>query len=264
LISDRPSRSESDHYGLFDAVDTTTGKIVWQMKVPQRAVSGVTVAGDLVFLGESNGKFHALNAQSGEVLWTFQSDMAGVGGANGSPAVYMVNGREYVVHAFGGNAQVRSGQPSPTGDTLIAFALPQEGVSEPNFVQANPQQVPLGEIPEANLIAAMPSPPEDARVVTLQMNALHFYPDTFTAQPGEKIAVQLINSSTDMNDHNIAFGFSTGTIGMEGVIPVGQEGYFVFTAPSEPGDYTFWCHVSEHRELGMEGTMTVAASVAQQ
>jgi uncharacterized cupredoxin-like copper-binding protein len=51
---------------------------------------------------------------------------------------------------------------------------------------------------------------------------------------------------------------------MEGVIPVGQEGYFVFTAPSEPGDYAFWCHVGEHKELGMEGTMTVAASVAQQ
>ena len=139
LITDKPSHPENDHYGLFDAVDTTTGKIVWQVKVPQRAASGITVAGDLVFLGESNGQFHALDAKSGNTLWTYQSNEPGVGGANGAPAVYVVNGREYVVNAFGGNTQVRSGQLSPPGDALIAFALPQAGQAEPNVVTATPK-----------------------------------------------------------------------------------------------------------------------------
>lgn len=106
------------------------------------------MAGDLVFWGQSNGKFNAVNAKTGETLWSFScqdyqgpgqtniqsscnadGNMEGqhaIGGANGAPAVYTVNGREYVVMAFGGNTQVRSGQVSPTGDALIAFALPSQ------------------------------------------------------------------------------------------------------------------------------------------
>ena len=64
-LCDRPSYPEGEHYGLFDALDTTTGKLAWQLKVPERAVSGLTVAGDLLFLGEGNGKFNALDAKSG-------------------------------------------------------------------------------------------------------------------------------------------------------------------------------------------------------
>jgi alcohol dehydrogenase (cytochrome c) len=43
IISDEPSRMDLAHYGLFDAVDTTTGKIAWQMKAPQRVASGALI-----------------------------------------------------------------------------------------------------------------------------------------------------------------------------------------------------------------------------
>jgi hypothetical protein len=33
----------------------------------------------------------------------------------------------------------------------------------------------------------------------------------------------------------------------------------VFTAPTEPGDYGFWCDVGSHRFQGMTGLLTVAA-----
>ena len=88
-------------------MNTTTGKIAWSSKLPQKMYSGIVVAGDLVFFGEGNGKFNAVDAQTGNVLWTFQSNLPNVGGANGAPAVYVVNGREYVVTDFDGNADAR-------------------------------------------------------------------------------------------------------------------------------------------------------------
>jgi glucose dehydrogenase len=42
------------------------------------------------------------------------------GGGNASPAIYEVNGVEYVVYGFGGNP----GYSFELGDTMIAFALP--------------------------------------------------------------------------------------------------------------------------------------------
>lgn len=173
------------HYGLFDAVDTTTGKIVWQMKVPQRVASGAVVAGDLVFVGESDGHFHALDARSGEKLWTyFDTNHPGVGGSNGAPAVYVVNGREYVVIGFGGNTQVRSGQISPPGDALIAFALPLPGEAGLNEVTASPQQVPTGEIPPEGLQPIGHSAPAGARVVDITTQEIQFSVSSLQAGAG--------------------------------------------------------------------------------
>jgi outer membrane protein assembly factor BamB len=58
-------------FGLFGATDTITGRVVWQVKVPQPTKSGLLVAGDLVFFGESNGRFHAADAKSGAILWSY-------------------------------------------------------------------------------------------------------------------------------------------------------------------------------------------------
>jgi glucose dehydrogenase len=79
------------------------------------------VGGDLVFFGDSNGLFHAADAKTGEILWTFDSStVPNAGGATASPAIYVVNGREYVVYGFGGNP----GESPILGDAVIAFALP--------------------------------------------------------------------------------------------------------------------------------------------
>jgi glucose dehydrogenase len=78
------------------------------------------VAGDLVFFGESNGLFHAADATTGQILWTYDaSTVANAGGGNASPAFYVVNGKEYVVYGFGGEP----GNSPVLGDAVIAFAL---------------------------------------------------------------------------------------------------------------------------------------------
>jgi PQQ-dependent dehydrogenase (methanol/ethanol family) len=126
----------SHPFGLFGATDATTGKIVWKIEVPIPAKSGVTVAGDLVFFGEGNGKFHAADAETGRILFTFdprRSRIRNVGGAAASPSAYVVDGREFVAYAFGGNVPDRNnfanldGQnpdSGKVGDAIIAFALP--------------------------------------------------------------------------------------------------------------------------------------------
>ena len=112
---------EVDH-GVYGAVDTRTGKIAWKIPVTTTTPdSGMGVAGDLVFFGESNGLFHAADARTGAILWTFDaSKVPNAGGATASPAFYVVNGKEYVVYGFGGEP----GNSPVLGDAVIAFALP--------------------------------------------------------------------------------------------------------------------------------------------
>ena len=112
-------------FGIFGATDTTTGKVVWTIRVPQPAKSGVLVAGDLFFFGEGNGKFHAADARTGKVLFTFDgTSIPNGGGAQAAPVAYVAGGKEYIVNAFGGNFADRQFAPNPPGDALVAFSLP--------------------------------------------------------------------------------------------------------------------------------------------
>ncbi len=114
----------STNYGIFGATNVDTGKVIWQDRVDQPAKSGVSVAGDLVFFGESNGLFHAADAGNGHILWSFDgTSIPGGGGANASPSIYQAKGREFVLNAFAGNAPDQE-FGSITGDAIVAFALP--------------------------------------------------------------------------------------------------------------------------------------------
>jgi glucose dehydrogenase len=81
----------------------------------------MSVAGDLVFFGDSGGLFYAASAATGEILWVFDAwTVPNATGGNASAAVYEINGVEYVVYGFGGEP----GQSFALGDAVIAFALP--------------------------------------------------------------------------------------------------------------------------------------------
>jgi quinohemoprotein ethanol dehydrogenase len=109
-------------HGVYGAINTVTGKVAWSIPIISSIPnSGMTVGGDLVFFGDGNGLFYAASAATGEVLWVFDAlTVPDAGGANAAPAVYEVDGVEYVVNAFGGSPFW-----SPLlGDAVIAFALP--------------------------------------------------------------------------------------------------------------------------------------------
>jgi PQQ-dependent dehydrogenase (methanol/ethanol family) len=85
------------------AIDIETGRIVWevpQVGAPEANYSGVlSTAGGLVFYGETGGSFAAVDAKSGQTLWHFDTGQDW----RASPMTYLVNGRQHVAIASGGN-----------------------------------------------------------------------------------------------------------------------------------------------------------------
>jgi quinohemoprotein ethanol dehydrogenase len=110
------------NYGVYGAVNLTTGTVGWTIPITTTLPdSSVSVAGDLVFFGDSTGIFYAASAATGEILWVFDANtVPDVGGGNGGAAIYEINGVEYVVYGFGGEP----GSSFQLGDAVIAFALP--------------------------------------------------------------------------------------------------------------------------------------------
>lgn len=103
--------------GTLTAIDPADGAIRWQLQTDLPLVSGVlATAGNLVFTGESNGDFIAVDAANGTRLWRFATGA----GVNAPPVTYRAGGRQYVVVAAGGHALFKF----PLGDAVIAFALP--------------------------------------------------------------------------------------------------------------------------------------------
>ena len=73
----------------------------------------------VVFVGSGSnvaGYFFAFDASTGELLWKFNTGA----GVFSSPAVYMVNGEEFVTVASGGGERGRRG-----GDLILTFGLPK-------------------------------------------------------------------------------------------------------------------------------------------
>jgi alcohol dehydrogenase (cytochrome c) len=105
-----------EQWGVLSAVDYHTGKIRWEVKTQQPLIGGVlATAGGLVFFGEGNGRFNALDSATGAQLWSFQAGA----GVNAPPASYTVDGKQYIVVAAGGNTQL----DYKRGNNIIAFSL---------------------------------------------------------------------------------------------------------------------------------------------
>ena len=100
------------------AFDISTGEVVWEVPQvgPQEAnYSGVlSTAGGLVFYGETGGRFAAVDARTGKTLWTFKANQPW----KASPITYIMNGRQYVAIASGGN--------------ILSFALGPSASSMPS------------------------------------------------------------------------------------------------------------------------------------
>ena len=103
-------------YGNITAVDYNTGKIKWQVETEQPMIGGImATAGGILFTGEGNGTFSALDSANGRTLWSFQAGA----GVNAPPSSYTVNGKQYIVVAAGGNVQLNFKR----GNNIIAFTL---------------------------------------------------------------------------------------------------------------------------------------------
>jgi quinoprotein glucose dehydrogenase len=122
-------------WGTLNAINLNTGDYAWQIPLgeyPELAERGIkntgtenyggpiVTAGGLVFIGATNfdKKFRVFDKMTGELLWETTLPFSG----NATPAMYEVNGRQFVAIAAGGG-KGRSG--SASGGTYVAFALPR-------------------------------------------------------------------------------------------------------------------------------------------
>jgi quinoprotein glucose dehydrogenase len=120
-------------WGTLNAIDLNTGKYLWKIPLgeyPELAEKGmkdtgcenyggpVVTASGLVFIGATiyDDKIRAFDSSNGKLLWEYKLPFAGLA----TPAVYMVDGREYVVIAAAGGRNPKE----PAGGLYIAFALP--------------------------------------------------------------------------------------------------------------------------------------------
>ena len=125
------------------AYDLNQGSIAWQVplgEVPELVAEGikdtgshfpkvgpVVTAGGLIFTGTRDRKVRALDSASGKVLWEAEVDAA----LEGMPAVYEIDGREFVVFCAAAQATTQTHDlpghpavPAPIPGAYVAFALP--------------------------------------------------------------------------------------------------------------------------------------------
>ena len=119
-----------DHIGALKAIDPITGAIKWVAKNNAPLWSGVmTTAGGLVFYGTPEGKLVALDDETGEELWSFQTGT----GVVGQPITWDMNGEQYVAVAsgWGGAVPLWGGEVANRvkylnqGGSVWVFKVPQ-------------------------------------------------------------------------------------------------------------------------------------------
>ena len=115
----------TDQLGVVHAVSAETGETLWRYEQRAGTTSLLTTGGGLIFGGDTNGRFRALDQDTGAVLWEINLGSS----VTGFPITYSVDGRQYVAASTGAtgttNAQIRLTpelRPS-TGNNLFIFAL---------------------------------------------------------------------------------------------------------------------------------------------
>lgn len=110
--------------GAYWAVSAATGRKLWRTEIAPQALSLMATGGGLIFGGDSDGRFRAMDDRTGKVMWETNLNSP----LTGFPVTYAVNGRQYVVAGTG--TALTAGATSPgirtvRSNAIFVFALPE-------------------------------------------------------------------------------------------------------------------------------------------
>lgn len=130
FLDDKGLPAISPPWGTLTAIDLNTGKHIWQTtlgitpNLPNQDISPtgcenyggpiVTENGLLLIAATKDGMFRAFNKYSGKLLWQTKLPAASFA----TPAMYSINGKQYIVMACGGEKL-----GTPKGNSIVAFTL---------------------------------------------------------------------------------------------------------------------------------------------
>jgi len=119
-----PEAKPGDILGYFTAINPLTGEKKWEVPLADLPSSAGMLAtgGGLVFTGKLTGEFLALDKDTGNTLWQFQTGSS----VNATAITYTHKGRQYVTVAsgLGGILATRyASRKMPTGGSVWTFAL---------------------------------------------------------------------------------------------------------------------------------------------
>ena len=116
----------TDQVGIVQAISAETGNTAWVYEQRAGTTSLIATGGGLVFGGDGNGRFRALDHETGESLWEINLGTS----VTGFPITYAVDGKQYVVTSTGSSLSSRDNmrltpelRPS-NGNNIFVFALP--------------------------------------------------------------------------------------------------------------------------------------------
>jgi PQQ-dependent dehydrogenase (methanol/ethanol family) len=116
----------ADKVGTVWSISAETGQMLWKHEQRAGMLSLVATGGGLVFGGDSNGRFKALDDKTGAVLW---ETIVG-SPASGYPVSFSAGGKQYVAAIVGPSLEANSTRgltpelKTGNGPNIFVFALP--------------------------------------------------------------------------------------------------------------------------------------------
>lgn len=208
-------------HGELVALDASSGNVLWTAEQTNLNFGGATVVNDLVFTATYDGTIYAYDIETGDEVWSLQAPT----GINAWPAV--VGDTIYWPAGVGQNPmlialRLGANQPFPTPQPT-ATATPENGATEQ---------------------------------VTISAENIEFSAETVTVAAGAQVTVTFENH--DNLPHNFAVyndDSAADPIFVGDIITGPDEQWTAsFTAPTEPGEYFFRCDVHPNQ---MTGTFVV-------
>ncbi len=112
----------TENVGMVQAISVETGSTRWTYEQRAATMSLVATGGGLIFGGDTNGRFRALDHVTGAVLWEINLGSS----VSGYPITYAVDGVQYVAVSTG-TARFNNLTPEirpSANNNLFVFALP--------------------------------------------------------------------------------------------------------------------------------------------